>query len=331
MPRLVGLGYASVLYRQIDELKSMKTFSDNGNEIAWGTIGNASTAEGMFWEALNAIGVLRAPVILAVYDDGYGISVPNELQLTHPNLSRMLEGFKRSAGSHEGFDLYRVPGWDYPELRKIFNQAARNARREHIPAVVHVIELTQPLGHSTSGSQERYKPANRLAWEKENDTLEKFTNWILEQGLAESDELERINHEARELVENARQQAWEAFQKPILEERTQLAGLIQQAQADSNASDGLEQVRNRLLGLPLILRRDLDMALQEALLIMKDASLTVRQPLIEWRSRFETRQRERYSSHLYSQSSEAALKIEPVAPAYTSAAAEVYGYEILNA
>ena len=163
MPRLVGLAYASRLYRELDELKQFTQFSDNGNEIAFGTIGNATTAEGVFWEAINAIGVLQSPMIISVWDDEYGISVHNRHQVVKENISELLKGFQREPGSHMGFDIYMVRGWDYPALLKTYLQVAETVRREHIPAILHVTELTQPQGHSTSGSHERYKTRERLA------------------------------------------------------------------------------------------------------------------------------------------------------------------------
>jgi TPP-dependent pyruvate/acetoin dehydrogenase alpha subunit len=166
MPRLVGLGHASRLYRQLDELQNLTQFSHNGDEVAFGTIGNASCAEGLFWEAVNAIGVLKSPVVLSIWDDGYGISVPNEFQITKRNLSELLKGFQREPNCTEGFDVYSVKGWDYPALVETFAKATETARNEHIPAIIHVYEVTQPQGHSTSGSHERYKSAERLAWEE---------------------------------------------------------------------------------------------------------------------------------------------------------------------
>jgi TPP-dependent pyruvate/acetoin dehydrogenase alpha subunit len=167
MPRLVGLAYASKLYRELPELAPFTSFSRNGDEVTFGTIGNASCAEGMFWEAVNACGVLGVPLVLSIWDDDYGISVPNEYQLTKGNLSELLRGFQREPGSSQGYDIYTVPGWDYPLLIDTYVQATRIAREEHVPAIVHVVEMTQPQGHSTSGSHERYKSAERLAWEQE--------------------------------------------------------------------------------------------------------------------------------------------------------------------
>jgi TPP-dependent pyruvate/acetoin dehydrogenase alpha subunit len=179
MPRLVGLGYASRLYRELEELQSLTQFSQNGNEVAFGTIGNASCAEGMFWESINAIGVLHAPVVLSIWDDGYGISVPNEYQITKSNLSELLKGFQREPGSKDGYDIYTVKGWDYMALVETYQKAVRIARRDHVPAIIHVIEMTQPQGHSTSGSHERYKTDERMAFEEEFDCIRKMRELII--------------------------------------------------------------------------------------------------------------------------------------------------------
>ena len=165
MPRLVGLAYASKLYRGIKRLKKAKKFSSNGNEIAWGTIGNASCAEGLFWESLNAIGVLNVPAIVSIWDDEFGISVPNEYQIARKDISRLLKGFQREKDNRGGFDLYKVKGWDYPALLETYAKAEAITRKDHTPAIIHVDEVTQPQGHSTSGSHERYKSAERLEWE----------------------------------------------------------------------------------------------------------------------------------------------------------------------
>src|SRR5262245_24846677 len=179
MPRLVGLAYASKLYRNLPELAGLaESFSRNGEEVAFGTIGNASCAEGMFWEAVNAVGVLQAPMLLSIWDDGYGISVPNEFQLTKGDVYALLSGFRRAPGSNKGYDLYTVKGWDYPALCETYLNAAQIVRKEHVPAIVHVSEVTQPQGHSTSGSHERYKSKERLEWESEFDGLRKMRQWM---------------------------------------------------------------------------------------------------------------------------------------------------------
>ena len=183
---LVGLAYASKLYRQLELLKQFSQFSKDGNEVVFADIGNASAAEGLFWETVNAIGVLRCPAILTVYDDGYGISVTNESQIAKENISELLMGFQRPPGvCCDGYDIYVVKGWDYPALLEAYRKAADVARVEHMPSIVHVSELTQPLGHSTSGSHERYKSKERLEWEAEWDCIKKFREWIIEQGFAD--------------------------------------------------------------------------------------------------------------------------------------------------
>ena len=196
MPRLVGLAFASKIYREVEPLKSLTEFSNNGNEIAWGTIGNASTAEGHFWEAVNAIGVLKVPSIISVYDDGYGISVPNQFQMVKENISTILSGFQRDLCPAEdcdrGYDIYAVPAWDYEALLEVYQNAAITAREHHIPSLVHVTEVTQPLGHSTSGSHERYKSKERLDWEKEYDCLVKMREWIVTKKIASEDDTQNL-------------------------------------------------------------------------------------------------------------------------------------------
>jgi TPP-dependent pyruvate/acetoin dehydrogenase alpha subunit len=227
MPRVVGLAYASKLYRQLPTLHQYTDFSNNGNEVAFATIGNASCAEGLFWESVNAIGVLRCPAILTIYDDGYGISVTNESQVAKENISELLMGFRRPPGECcDGFDIYTVKGWDYPALIETYQKAIQVAREEHMPSIVHVTELTQPFGHSTSGSHERYKSQERLAWEHEFDCIKKFREWIIGQNYLKSEELDRLENEDQRSVEEDRKRAWEAYINPILSERSQVIGLI---------------------------------------------------------------------------------------------------------
>ncbi len=246
MPRLVGLAYASRLYRELEELHAFTQFSRHGDEIAWGTIGNASTAEGMFWEAVNAIGVLKAPAIISIWDDGYGISVPSAYQSTKENLSELLSGFQRQPGSSEGYDIYTVRGWDYPALIETYQKAADIARRDHIPAIVHVIEMTQPQGHSTSGSHERYKPEERLQFEKEFDCLTKMRQWIIEERIATAGELDQIERNAQKLVENTKVKAWIAFTLPFFKERDEAIALIRALETQSAQAAELDAVRQQL-------------------------------------------------------------------------------------
>jgi TPP-dependent pyruvate/acetoin dehydrogenase alpha subunit len=195
MPRLVGLAYASKLYRQNPELHGFTDFSVNGNEVAFGTIGNASTSEGMFFEAINAAGVLQIPMLVSVWDDHYGISVPAEYQTTKQSISEILAGFQRNGPGEQGFEIFVVKGWDYPALVETYQRAAELCRREHVPVLIHVTEVTQPQGHSTSGSHERYKSKERLAWEQDHDCLRKMRQWLLKEGYATPEELFRLEDE----------------------------------------------------------------------------------------------------------------------------------------
>ena len=199
MPKLLGLAFASKLYRENKGLKGFKDFSINGNEVAWGTIGNASTSEGMFFESINAAGVLQVPMVTAIWDDGYGISVPQEYHTTKGSISEVLEGFQRN-DEQKGFEIIRVKGWDYEALFNAFQKAGNIARSEHAPVLIHVQEMTQPQGHSTSGSHERYKSKERLDWEKEWDCIKQFREYILSRELASADELDKIDAEAKAQV-----------------------------------------------------------------------------------------------------------------------------------
>ena len=331
MPRLVGLAYASRLYREIDELRHANEFSDNGNEIAFGTIGNATTAEGIFWEAVNAIGVLKAPVVISIWDDEYGISVHNEHQMIKEDISMLLQGFKRTPGARDGYEIYRVRGWDYPSLVETYRRVTGAVRDEHVPAIVHVVELTQPQGHSTSGSQERYKTKERLAWEREHDCLQQFRGWIIEQGIAASEDVNQMEAEERRLVEEARKMAWQAYLAPILEERRQVASLIDQMAASSAKGDELKNVKSRLIAIPNPYRRDIMASIREALLADRDQDSPQRRNLIDWKTRHEIVNEERYGSHLYSQTDESALKVREINPVYSDTSPLVHGHEVLNA
>ena len=331
MPRLVGLAYASRLYRELPELQSITGFSQQGNEIAFGTIGNASTSEGMFWEAVNAIGVLRSPAIITIYDDGYGISVPNEHQMVKGNLFELLQGFQRKPDSADGYDLYTVKGWEYPALVDVYQQAAEITRREHIPAIIHVTELTQPQGHSTSGSHERYKSKARLKWEAEHDGLAKFREWIITTELLTAAELEELETEDRQQVEEIRKRAWQAYTDPILKERDQLIPLFDQLIASDGSTDQLTQIREDLFSSPQLLRRDLMSAVQQALMITRHQDFPAQQAIHAWRDEQEQVNIDRYSSHLYSETGASPLNIPGVPPHYKDTAPLIYGFEILNA
>jgi len=331
MPRLVGLAYASRLYREIEELQPYTEFSNGGDEIAFGTIGNAATAEGMFWEAVNAIGVLKSPALISIWDDCFGISVSSEHQLVKQNISNLIEGFRREPKSDRGFDIFTVQGWDYPSLMQKYLQAVETVRRKHIPAIIHVIELTQPQGHSTSGSHERYKSKERLAWEAEFDCLVKFREWITDRDLATSQELDQLEKEERHLVEEYRKKAWEAYISPIQNEREELADLIAELADKSGHSDQLEVIRKNLLAIPTPFRRDAMSAALKALTLIRDETLPSKSQLLEWKKSQMAVNEERNSSHQFSQSPRAALDVPLIEPVYSRDSPEVYGFEVLNA
>jgi pyruvate/2-oxoglutarate/acetoin dehydrogenase E1 component/TPP-dependent pyruvate/acetoin dehydrogenase alpha subunit len=346
MPRLAGLTYASRLYRELPELRAMTRFSSHGDEVAFGTIGNASCAEGLFWETVNAVGVLQGPMVLSIWDDGYGISVPNELQLAN-DLSELLSGFRRAPGSGHGYDLYRVRGWDYPELCAVYSRAADVARREHVPAIVHVVEMTQPQGHSTSGSHERYKSKERLAWEAEVDCLRRMRQWMIAEGLANAGELDALEEEAMRRVRGLQRAAWEAFRAPIEQEQSELMALlaeigeIAESVGTPSTAAALERVRSELARQPVVLRRDLVAAAQGALVDLAahagpggrsagELPAPVRR-LAAWRRERMRENAERYDSDLYSTTPLAALAVPAVPAVYTAESPIVDGHKVMNA
>jgi 2-oxoisovalerate dehydrogenase E1 component len=332
MPRVVGLAYASKLYRQIPALHEFTQFSHNGNEVPFATIGNASCAEGLFWETINAIGVLRSPAIISIYDDGYGISVTNESQVAKENISELLQGFSRPPGECcDGFDIYTVKGWDYTSLIEVYQKATKVAREEHMPSIVHVTELTQPQGHSTSGSHERYKSKERLEWEHEFDCIKKFREWILAQGYITADELDKLEKEDHASVEEDRKRAWESYIGPIESERSHVVGLMDQIITSSSHKTELTEIKEKLVNMPVLFRRDIMTAVSDVLFEVRDEQTPAKQTLIEWRHAQEPIFKERYSSHLYSQSKESALLVPEVKPIYSENSPTLNGYEIINA
>lgn len=332
MPRVVGLAYASKLYRQIPALHQFTQFSNNGNEVTFATIGNASCAEGLFWESVNAIGVLRCPAILAIYDDGYGISVTNESQIAKENISELLLGFRRPPGECcDGFDIYTVKGWDYPVLIETYQKAIQVARDEHMPSIVHVRELTQPLGHSTSGSHERYKSKERLLWEHEFDCLKKFREWILAQSYISTDELEHLEKEDQQSVEEDRKRAWDAYMHPIQNERDQVINIIDQLLNGSSHKTSLGQIKDNLMNTAVLFRRDIMSAILDVLTEVKDEQLPAKQTLIDWKNAQVQISHDRFASYLYSQSAESALRVPEVKPSYSENSPSLYGFEVINA
>jgi pyruvate/2-oxoglutarate/acetoin dehydrogenase E1 component/TPP-dependent pyruvate/acetoin dehydrogenase alpha subunit len=332
MPRSVGLAYASVLYRRLGELHKYTQFSHNGDEITFATIGNASTAEGMFWESVNAIGVLQAPAIITVYDDGYGISVPNQFQMVKENIFAILQGFQRDDCMEEdcerGFDLQQVRGWDYPALIETYQKAADLARRYHIPSLVHVTDLTQPQGHSTSGSQERYKSPERLKWEAEFDCIRKMRGWMIETGIATEPELQAMEKEDHERVEAMRKAAWDAYLTPILEERAQVMDMLDEIGTSSAHAGELSEIKQGLVDMPSPFRRDVHAAAHAALRVLRDEEHPAKQVLMQWKNEQDRVNADRYGSHLYSGK---ALQVAEVKPAFSDQSPTVMGFEVVNA
>ena len=313
MPRLLGLAQASQLYRK-NEFSNASNFSTNGNEIAWGTIGNASTSEGLFLEVFNAGGVLQVPMVISVWDDEYGISVPNSLHTTKSNISKALSGFQKEEGL-EGYQIFEVKGWDYPALIETYQKAEQIARTKHIPILIHVTELTQPIGHSTSGSHERYKSKERLSWEQQYDCNLGFKNWLIESGLATKEELDAIEQSSKEEAKEAKNEAWKEYTTPLLEERDRLIAILDNLRSNSN-EDFIDDKIKRLKTKTYVLKRSLlDIAYQ----VKRESShlyFANMHQLNDWLNTYEAKEQNNYSSELIEQSSTNALEIKEEAPIY---------------
>ena len=324
MSRLVGLAWASKLYRNNKDLAGNTAFSIDGNEIAFGTIGNASTSEGHFWEAINAAGVLQIPMLVSIWDDDYGISVPAKNQTTKENLSSILKGFKTDKDG-KGYDLYTVRGWDYPELLKTYAKAAEKCRKSHSPAIIHVTEVTQPQGHSTSGSHERYKSPERLEWEQEHDCLAKMRLWIEESGLATSEEMDELEAAAVESVKDAKDRAWDAYKSPISVERDELVSVLSNMSVETATKEATSLQKSRD-----VIRKDLGVAAAKVLRATIGLDASARQPLLDWYEKYKADNYERYSSHLHSQSDDNVLNVNEIPPAFSDDSPTLNGFEILQ-
>jgi len=328
MPRSLGLAYASKLYRQAPDLgQSAPGFSRDGQEITFATIGNAGTSEGLFWETMNAAGVLQIPLLVSVWDDGYGISVPNELQTIKSSISAALAGFKREGGS-TGFEIRVVRGWDYPSLVDTYAEIADLVRREHLPALIHVTEMTQPQGHSTSGSHERYKSRERLAFETSGDPIAKMREWMLAEKVATPAELDAVEADDRKAVESARVAAWEAYQAPIKAELDRARGLIERAQQEAPDVRLAEVVAE--LADPLeVTRRTVQSAVRRAVYALRAVDGAAAGALRAFAKDYAERNRDRYTSFLYSRSAESPLRVTPVAAEYSDRSETVDGRIVL--
>ena len=323
MPRLVGLAYASKLYRQNPQLKAAQDgFSVDGNEVAFGTIGDAATSEGPFWETINAIGVLQVPVAMSVWDDGYGISVPITAETTKASISDVLRGF--TPDDRPGIDIYVVPGWDYAALVEAYVNGVERVRREHKPALFHINEMTQPQGHSTSGSHERYKTKERLRFEKEFDCIVRMRDWIIESGIASESQIEGWEAADKEAVEAARDLAWEAFQTPIREERDRLVAILKRSDSSEVA-----ELTDTLSEASKVTRSQVISSASRALNELRGTDSPQRSELARFLKQYQQENLERYNSHLYSRSEHSPLKV-PVVPAeYSDKSPSVDGRQVL--
>ena len=310
MPRLVGLAQASKIYRQL-KIKKSKSFSNNGNEIAWGTIGNASTSEGLFFEAINAAGVLQIPLVMSIWDDEYGISVSNKQQTTKSNISEALSGFEKTS-KKDGFEIIQVNGWDYPSLIKAYSRAEKFTRINHIPVIVHVIELTQPLGHSSSGSHERYKSNSRLDWEKKYDCNLKFRNWILENKISDKNTLDKIDSEAILVAKNAKLNAWKNYQNPIKKELKNINTHLESMYKASSKSVSIQITKSELAKLDSLGYREILSTGRSLLPSISKLNHQSKIKFIEYLKNISQTLQPKFSSELYSKE----IEFNQVSPKY---------------
>jgi pyruvate/2-oxoglutarate/acetoin dehydrogenase E1 component/TPP-dependent pyruvate/acetoin dehydrogenase alpha subunit len=328
MPRLLGLAQASKIYRNVKGIDASK-FSEKGNEVAWGTIGNASTSEGVFFETINAAGVLQVPMVISVWDDEYGISVHAKHQTTKENISEILKGFQRDE-DEKGYEILKVKGWDYPTLIDTYLIASKIAREEHVPVLIHVTELTQPQGHSTSGSHERYKSPERLTWEREFDCLVKMREWILTNDIATNEELSILEKQLRKEVREGKKAAWSAFLNPVLQERTELVALLNNVAAASPNKSFITKLINDLSSIDEPIKKDVISTARKCLKYITFEDSPAKQQLQTWINTYFEIHQPKYSSHLYSESDKNATRIKPVKPAYDDNAEMVDGRIIIR-
>lgn len=329
MPRLLGLAQASKIYRNVEGIDQTK-FSSNGNEIGWGTIGNASTSEGHFWETINAAGVLQVPMVMSVWDDDYGISVHARHQTTKENISEVLKGFQRDHGKKNGYEIFTVEGWDYPTLIETYEKAAQLAREEHIPVLIHVIQLTQPQGHSTSGSHERYKSPQRLEWEKEYDCNLRMRNWIIANNIATEGELKELENGIKKIVRDGKTAAWEAHNAPLREKQQELVPLLEKVAENSSNKSLILQLKNDLGDLKEPLKKDMLSTARKTLRYLIGIQSDAKQELLQWIEDFSIQSYQEYSSHLFNESNSKATSIKEVTPSYNTQAEDVDGRLVLR-
>ncbi|SJZ39271.1 thiamine pyrophosphate-dependent enzyme [Sediminibacterium ginsengisoli] len=328
MPRALGLAFASKCFRQSKHKDALESLSHNGNEICFCTIGDASTSEGHFWETINAAGVLQVPLAVFVWDDGYGISVPKQFQTTKGSISEALKGFQKTENSN-GFRIFKVKAWDYAGMCEVFEEALQTLREDHAPVLFHVEEVTQPQGHSTSGSHERYKSPERLEWEKEWDCLKKMREWLIENGLAAAEDIANIEADAKAHVRESRNKAWDKYIAPIRQQADKSAELIREMMVnDIDVYGQLQRYAAELQQNKEPLRRDV---LRTLALAVEAAPNSPNAGLLrEYADSLIEESKELYNSHLYNQGPKSALNVEEIKPLIPFDAPTVNGYEVLN-
>lgn len=337
MPRMVGLAHASKLYRNLQSLQTdeFSKFSNQGNEIVFGTIGDASTSEGVFWETMNAVGVLQVPLLMSVWDDAYGISVPIEYQTTKGSISEIMKGFHpRKSHKETGVKIFTVKGWDYVELVATYQDAAKYVRDTHQPAMIHVQEVTQPQGHSTSGSHERYKSPERLQWEQEHDCLAKMRAFLLEEGIVEEEELAAMEKADKKEVSQWKKAAWKEFLAPISAQIAELTNLIEQLanelEQQTNLANEVRAIGTELAKLKEPIRRDMLEAVGKVLVLTAQHTSPARNALLQWRNEARQQGFENYSKHLYSETPRSPLKVKEVKPVLNAEGKDIPGFELLQ-
>ena len=327
MPRLLGLAQASKIYRNVNGINSKTNFSINGNEVAWGTIGNASTSEGLFFETINAAGVLQVPMVISVWDDEYGISVHAKHQTTKENISEILKGFQRNENEN-GFEIFRAKGWDYPELITTYQKAAKIAREQHVPVLIHIQELTQPQGHSTSGSHERYKNEDRLKWEADFDCLRQMKLWMITMNIASSEELDTIDDATKKEVLEGKKLAWTAFVAPTKSEQNELIELLQNIAEESANKIFINKFISDLKSIKEPIRKEILVTARKVLRLI--ANENSRTKLSEWITNYIEKIQPKFSSHLFSQSDKNVFSVKEVLPLYDENAEETDARLVLS-
>jgi pyruvate/2-oxoglutarate/acetoin dehydrogenase E1 component/TPP-dependent pyruvate/acetoin dehydrogenase alpha subunit len=328
MPRLLGLAQASKIYRHVDGIDTTN-FSVKGNEVAWGTIGNASTSEGVFFETINAAGVLQVPMVINIWDDEYGISVHAKHQTTKENISEILKGFQRDEKGN-GYEVLKVNGWDYPALMETYQKASKIAREEHVPVMIHVVQLTQPQGHSTSGSHERYKNKERLEWETEYDCITKMQEWMLANNIATQEELDTIRKSAKKEVIKGKKAAWEAYSNPLKEEQLQAINLLTKLAESSSNKVFINKLVNDLTAITDPNRKDILSATRKVLRYVVSENSSEKEALINWLNLYLETNQPKYSSFLYSASNRSALAVKEVKATYDADAKDVDGRIVIR-